>query len=74
MYCISPATVVEGNVHHQRERSQYSLSLERTSQLRVGSGLEEVFEEIYSEDTVKNIFSGKAVTRALRAHMLTQSA
>ena len=42
--------------------------------LMVGSELEEVFEEIYSEDTVKNIFSGKAVTRALRAHMLTQSA
>ena len=42
--------------------------------LMIGSGLEEVFEEIYSEDTVKHIFSGKAVARALQAHMLTQSA
>ena len=41
--------------------------------LMVGSGSEEVFEEIYSEDTVKLIFSGKAVARALRAHMLIQS-
>ena len=40
----------------------------------VGSGLEEVFEEIYSEDNVKHIFSGKAVARALWAHMLIQSA
>ena len=42
--------------------------------LMIGSELEVVFEEIYSEDTVKHIFSGKAVARALRAHMLTQSA
>ena len=42
--------------------------------LMVGSGLEEVFEEIYSENTVKHIFSGKAVARALWSHMLTQSA
>ena len=42
--------------------------------LMIGSGLEEAFEEIYSEDTVKHIFSGKAVARALQAHMLTQSA
>ena len=38
-----------------------------------GSVLKEVFEEIYSEDTVKHTFSGKAVARALRGHMLTQS-
>ena len=44
------------------------------AKLMVGSGLEEVFEETYYEDTVKHIFSGKAVARALRAHMLTQSA
>ena len=40
----------------------------------VGSVLKEVFEEIYSEDAVKHTFSGKAVARALRGHMLTQSA
>ena len=33
--------------------------------LMIGSELEVVFEEIYSEDTVKHIFSGKAVARAL---------
>ena len=42
--------------------------------LMVGSGLAEVFEEIYSEDTVKHAFFGKAVARALRGYMLTQSA
>ena len=42
--------------------------------LMVVSELEVVFEEIYSEDTVKHMFSGKAVARAFRAHMLTQSA
>ena len=39
-----------------------------------GSGLEELFEEVYSEDTVKHISSGHAVARALRAHLLVQSA
>ena len=38
-----------------------------------GSGLEELFEEVYSEDTVKHITSGHAVARALRAHLLVQS-
>ena len=42
--------------------------------LMVGSELKEVFEGIYSEDTLKHIFSGKAAARALRAHILTQSA
>ena len=39
-----------------------------------GSGLEEVFGEIYGEATVTHMFSGKAVARALRAHMLVQGA
>ena len=30
------------------------------------SGLEAVFEEVYSGDTVKHMFSGHAVARALR--------
>ena len=42
--------------------------------LMKGSGLEELFEEVYSEDTVKHITSGHAVARALRAHLLVQSA
>eukprot|EP00111_Clytia_hemisphaerica_P013776 TCONS_00040538-protein len=40
----------------------------------MGSGLEELFEEVYSEDTVKHMISGKAYARALRAHLMTQSA
>ena len=44
------------------------------AKLMFGSGLEEVFEEIYYEDTVKHTFSGKAVARALGAYLLTQSA
>ena len=39
-----------------------------------GSGLEELFEEVYSEDTVKHISSGHIVVRALSAHLLVQSA
>ena len=37
-----------------------------------GAGIENVFEEVYSEDTVKHIKSGHAVARALRAHVLVQ--
>ena len=37
------------------------------------SGLEEAFEEVYSDDTIKHILSGHAVARALRAHVLAQS-
>ena len=40
----------------------------------MGSGLEELFEEVYSEDTVKHMISGKAYARSLRAHLMTQSA
>ncbi|XP_066911989.1 uncharacterized protein [Clytia hemisphaerica] len=39
-----------------------------------GSGLDELFEEVYAEDTVKHINSGHAVARAIRAHLLVQSA
>ncbi|KAG1681897.1 Neuroendocrine convertase 1 [Nymphon striatum] len=42
--------------------------------LMAGSGLEEVFEEVYAEHTVVHMFSGKAVARSLRAHMLVQGA
>lgn len=38
------------------------------------SGLEEVFEEVYAEHTVVQMFSGKTVTRSLRAHMLVHGA
>ena len=39
-----------------------------------GSDLEEAFEEVYSEDTIKHILSGHAVARGLMAHILAESA
>ena len=33
-----------------------------------GSDLDEAFEEVYFEDTIKHVLSGYAVARALRAH------
>ena len=39
-----------------------------------GSGIEELFHEVYAENTVQQIISGKAVSRALRAHLLAESA
>ena len=39
-----------------------------------GSGIEELFNEVYAENTVEHIISGKAVSRALRAHLLAESA
>ena len=78
--------MIKGNCHHQIKETDLDIVcclggfhmlmsfLGSRAKLMVSSGLEEVLEEIYSEDTVKHIFSGKAVARALRAHMLTQSA
>jgi len=37
------------------------------------SGLEELFAEVYAENSVEHMVSGKAVSRALRAHLLTES-
>ena len=39
-----------------------------------GSEIEELFNEVYAENTVRRIISGKAVSRALRAHLLAESA
>ena len=39
-----------------------------------GSGLEEAMELVYAENSVRHIISGKAVSRALRAHFLVESA
>ena len=41
--------------------------------LMKGSGLEGLFAEVYSENTVGHIFTGKAVSRALRAHFLADA-
>ena len=38
------------------------------------SGLKQALEICYAEDTVPHIFSGKAVSRALRAHQLVDLA
>ena len=38
-----------------------------------GSGIEELFEEVYAEHTVTYMLSRKAYARALRAHFLAQS-
>ena len=37
-----------------------------------GSGIEELFNDVYAENTVQHIISGKAVSRALRAHLLAE--
>ena len=43
-------------------------------QLMKGSGLETLFGEVYAEHTVVHLMSGKAISRALRAHFLTEAA
>lgn len=42
--------------------------------LMKGSGLEELFEEVYAVNSVPHMMSGKAFSRALRAHTLAESA
>ena len=44
------------------------------SNLIKGSGIEELFAETYAENLVVHMMSRKAVSRALRAHLLTESA
>ena len=39
-----------------------------------GSGMERLFEVVYARNTVPHIMSGKVVSRALRAHLLVESA
>ena len=41
--------------------------------LMMGSGIEELFAEVYAEDTVKHMTTGKAYARSLRAHLMTQN-
>jgi len=42
--------------------------------LMAGTGLKDVFSEIYAENSVTHMLSGKAIARAIRAHILTASA
>ena len=39
-----------------------------------GSGLREILHSVYGENTVKHILSGKAIARAIRGHILVESA
>ena len=39
-----------------------------------GSGLEEVWRQVYAENTVPHLMSGKAYSRALRGYVLVHSA
>lgn len=42
--------------------------------MMAGSGLKEVMSQVYAEGSVDHMLSGKAVTRAVRAHLLVDSA
>ena len=42
--------------------------------LMKGSGVEDLFAEVYAENSVSHIMSGKAIARALRAHVISESA
>ena len=39
-----------------------------------GSGLKEIMSQVYAEGSVEHMLSGKAVTRAVRAHFLVEGA
>ena len=41
--------------------------------LMKGSGLEDLLSQVYAENSVKHMMSGKAVVRAIRAHILVES-
>ena len=41
--------------------------------LMKGSGIEDLFIEVYAENSVNHILLGKAVSRALRTHFLTEA-
>ena len=42
--------------------------------LMAGSGIKELLEMIYASNAVENIFTGKAIARAVRAHLLVDAA
>lgn len=39
-----------------------------------GSGIEQLFEEVFGANSIDQIMSGKFIVRALRAHYMTESA
>ena len=42
--------------------------------IMASSCLKEVFEVIYVDNTISHLISGKAISRAIRAHFIVQSA
>ena len=42
--------------------------------LMAGSGLKEILEMIYAPNAVEHILTGKAIARAVRAHLLVDAA
>lgn len=42
--------------------------------LMAGSGLKEVMSQVYAEGSVEHMLSGKAMARAVRAHLLVDAA
>ena len=42
--------------------------------IMAGSGIDKLFQNIYGENAVKNMLSGKAVARASRAYIIAESA
>ena len=47
--------------------------LESISTLMKGTGLLDVLSEVYAENSVVHMLSGKAIARAIRAHFLVES-
>ena len=41
--------------------------------LMKGTGLEDLLSEVYAENSVVHMMSGKAIARAIRAHFLVES-
>ena len=46
----------------------------RIGTIMVGSGTDKLFKNIYGENSVKHMLSGKTVAGTKRAHILTESA
>ena len=39
-----------------------------------GSGIEDLFEEVYAPNSVEDMMLGKSINRAVRAHLMAESA
>lgn len=66
--CIKSVVLRLGGFHLQMS------FLGSIGHLMAGSGLQELLETIYAGNSVKHILSGKAVSRAIRGHLLVFSA